>query len=309
MSYSIKTKKVGVLMGGSSSEREISLRTGAGVHRALLEKGYTAVAIDWVLSKDLSSLLRESGVEVVWNALHGTFGEDGCVQGLLECLKIPYTGSGVLGSALAMDKILSKRVFDGQGIPTPSWRVLDPGSDAAAVARSVGYPLVVKPSSEGSTVGVTIVREESKLSAAVKEARGHHGLPLVERYIAGGEISVAILDDAVLGSVEIRPKKGFYDYGAKYLTGDTEYLVPAPLAPETLRTASDAALRAHQALGCSGHSRVDLRVEDKGKVWVLEVNTLPGLTETSLLPKIARHAGIDYASLVERILASARLWA
>lgn len=309
MSYSMKTKKVGVLMGGASSEREISLRTGAGVHRALTEKGYSSVAIDWVMSKDLSSLLRESGVEVVWNALHGTFGEDGCVQGLLECLKIPYTGSGVLGSALAMDKVLSKRVFDGQGIPTPSWRVLDQGSDAAAIARSVGYPAVVKPSREGSTVGVTIVREEEELSAAVKEARGHHGVPLVERYIPGREISVAILDDAVLGSVEIRPKKGFYDYGAKYLTGDTEYLVPAPLPPDTGRAASDAALRAHQALGCSGHSRVDLRVEEKGKGWVLEVNTLPGLTETSLLPKIARHAGIDYATLVERILSGARLWA
>ena len=307
MSNQFKSKKIGVLMGGDSTEREISLRTGAGVHRALLEKGYDAVAIDWTPRSDLPALLRRDGVEVVWNALHGTYGEDGCVQGLLECARIPYTGSGVLGSALAMDKVLSKTVFEKEGIPTPPWKVAGRDGDPSSIARWSGYPVVVKPSREGSTVGVTIVRDEKDLAAAVGEAHGHHGVVMIERYIPGREASVAILDDAVLGTVEIRPKSGFYDYRAKYLTGDTEYLVPAPFPAEVERAACEASLKAHLSLGCAGHSRVDLRVQESGEVWVLEVNTLPGFTETSLVPKIGRHAGMDYGTVVERILFSAAL--
>jgi D-alanine-D-alanine ligase len=309
MTNPFKSRRIGVLMGGISSEREISLRTGAGVHRALLDRGYGAVALDWKEGEDLAARLRAERVEVVWNALHGTYGEDGCVQGLLECLRIPYTGSGVLGSALAMDKVLSKTVFEKVGIRTPPWKVIPPGEDAAAAARAFGWPVVVKPSREGSTVGVSIVRAAEGLPAAVELAARHHGVVMVEPFIPGREASVAILDDAVLGTVEIRPRSGFYDYDAKYLSGDTEYLVPAPFAPGVDREAREASLAAHRALGCSGHSRVDLRVEESGAVWVLEVNTLPGLTETSLLPKIGRHAGIDYAALVERILVSARVGA
>jgi len=296
-------KRVGVLMGGLSSEREVSLNTGKGVLRALLERGYPAVGIDWTEGQDLMGLLR--GVDVVWNALHGTYGEDGCVQGLLECLKIPYTGSGVLASAAAMDKVMSKRLFDAAGIPTPEWTVIE--DDGASSAGRFGWPLVVKPSREGSTVGVTIVQEAGQLAGAIAEARRCHGETMMERYIAGREASVAILDDEVLGSVEIRPRRAFYDYAAKYQSGDTEYLVPPTYADDVRAASEDAALRAYLALGCKGHARVDARIDEEGRPWVLEVNTLPGMTGTSLLPKIAAHRGMDYATLVERILASATL--
>jgi len=296
-------KRVGVLMGGLSSEREVSLNTGKGVLRALLERGYPAVGIDWTEGQDLMGLLR--GVDVVWNALHGTYGEDGCVQGLLECLKIPYTGSGVLASAAAMDKVMSKRLFDAAGIPTPEWTVIE--DDGASSAGRFGWPLVVKPSREGSTVGVTIVQEAGQLAGAIAEARRCHGETMMERYIAGREASVAILDDEVLGSVEIRPRRAFYDYAAKYQSGDTEYLVPPTYADDVRAASEDAALRAYLALGCKGHARVGARIDEEGRPWVLEVNTLPGMTGTSLLPKIAAHRGMDYATLVERILASATL--
>jgi len=290
-------------MGGLSSEREVSLNTGKGVLRALLERGYPAVGIDWTEGQDLMGLLR--GVAVVWNALHGTYGEDGCVQGLLECLKIPYTGSGVLASAAAMDKVMSKRLFDAAGIPTPEWTVIE--DDGASSAGRFGWPLVVKPSREGSTVGVTIVQEAGQLAGAIAEARRCHGETMMERYIAGREASVAILDDEVLGSVEIRPRRAFYDYAAKYQSGDTEYLVPPTYTDDVRAASEDAALRAYLALGCKGHARVDARIDEEGRPWVLEVNTLPGMTGTSLLPKIAAHRGMDYATLVERILASATL--
>lgn len=301
-----QNKRVGVLMGGISAEREVSLNTGKGVHRALVERGYDAVAIEWTAEADLTALLRAERIDVVWNALHGTYGEDGAVQGLLECLKIPYTGSGVLASALAMDKILSKRVFDQAGIPNAAWRVLG-DADPQAVAQELGYPVVVKPAREGSTVGITIVKEPSDLAAAVATARRCHGATFFEAFVPGREISVAILEDAVLGTVEIRPRAEFYDYRAKYLSGDTEYLVPAPLPPEVDAAARRAALDAYRVLDCAGYGRVDLRVDPSGRVFVLEVNTLPGMTATSLLPKIARHAGLDYATLVERILRSASL--
>jgi D-alanine-D-alanine ligase len=295
--------RIGVLMGGLSAEREVSLNTGKGALRALLEKGYDAFGIEWSDGQDLTELLRAGRVEVVWNALHGTYGEDGCVQGLLECLKIPYTGSGVLASALAMDKVLSKRLFDAAGIPTPRWGVLGEGESP----RGFDFPLVIKPSREGSTVGVTIVEDEGGVAAAIAEARRCHGEVMVEDYIAGREASVAILDDEVLGSVEIRPHRAFYDYAAKYQSGDTEYLVPPTYAAEVSRVTEDAALRAYRAVACRAHARVDVRIDDAGRPFVLEVNTLPGMTGTSLLPKIAAHRGMDYATLVERILASAGL--
>lgn len=291
-----KGKRVGVLMGGLSSEAEVSLNTGRGVLRALRELGYDAMGLEWTADSDVAALVR--GVDVVWNALHGTWGEDGCVQGLLECLSIPYTGAGVLSSALAMDKIQSKRLFDHAGIPTPRWHV---------EAEPLGFPCVVKPSREGSTVGVTIVRAAAEFAPAVELARRCHGDLLVEEYIAGREVSVAVLDDEVLGTVEIRPKKGFYDYAAKYQTGDTEYLVPPSFGPEVDGPCQDASLKAYLILGCRGHARVDLRVDEAGRPWVLEVNTLPGMTGTSLIPKIAAHRGIDYGTLCERILASAGL--
>jgi D-alanine-D-alanine ligase len=300
-------RRIGVLAGGLSSEREVSLKTGEGVHRALVERGYDAVAIDWTAEGDLPARLRAERIEVVWNALHGTWGEDGAVQGLLECLRIPYTGSGVGASAAAMDKVLSKRLFAHAGIPTAPWAVLEEGDDPAEAARPFGWPVVVKPSREGSTVGITIVQAAGELAAAVAAARRCHGETMLERYVPGRELSVGILDGEVLGTVEIRPKVAVYDYEAKYLRGDTEYLVPAPLDPVIDAAAREAARAAYRVLGCVAHARVDLRLDEREGPFVLEVNTLPGMTATSLLPKIAAHAGLGYADLVERILRSASL--
>lgn len=302
-----KGKRVGVLMGGLSSEAEVSMNTGAGVMRALLGRGHDAVALEWKQGGDLIGLL--AGVDVVWNALHGTWGEDGCVQGLLECLQIPYTGSGVLASALAMDKVQSKRLFEHAGIPTPRWQLLGAtdADGARAVADRFGYPCVVKPSREGSTVGVTIVQAASQVAEALALARGCHGEVLIESYIAGREASVGIVDDEVLGSVEIRPRRAFYDYAAKYQSGDTEYLVPPSFGAHVDGPCQEAALAAYRILSCGGHARVDARIDEDGRPFILEVNTLPGMTGTSLLPKIAAHRGMDYASLCELILGSAGL--
>jgi D-alanine-D-alanine ligase len=252
---------------------------------------------------DLGGELRRERIDVAWIALHGTFGEDGCVQGLLECHQIPYTGSGVLASAIAMDKVATRRVFDQESIESPKWRRY---YGAADVAR-VGYPLVVKPSSEGSSVGVSIVKNESQLQPALDKAKKFHGVVLLEEYVKGREINVAILDEEALGEVEIRPATEFYDYEAKYLRNDTQYLVPAPISDQDRRTLHSLAVRAHKALGCAGASRVDLILTDAGRAVCLEINTLPGMTDHSLLPKIAAHGGMDYATLVERILDTASL--
>jgi D-alanine-D-alanine ligase len=297
--------KIGVLMGGLSAEREVSLNTGKGVLAALLEKGHDAVGIDWTPELDLVASLR--GVGKVWLALHGTYGEDGCVQGLLEILKIPYTGSGVLASALAMDKVLSKEVFLRRGVPTPEYTVLGPEADPVAVTRPFGFPVVVKPSREGSTVGVTIVKGPGELAAAVELSRRCHGETMVEHFVPGRELSVGVLDGEVLGTVEIRTNAAFYDYEAKYKTATNEYLVPAPVPAGVDQSINAAALSAYRALGCTGHARVDVRLDPQDRPWVLEVNTLPGMTGTSLLPKIAKHRGMDYAALVDRILRLARL--
>jgi D-alanine-D-alanine ligase len=308
-----RNQRIAVVLGGLSAERDVSLKTGAGVVAGLLEAGYQAVAIDWRAGTSLATLLTDASIDVVWNALHGTFGEDGAVQGLCACLGIPCTGSGILASALAMDKVASKRIFESHHIPTPRWRLLpgrgdgpDDGHDGPAALADFGYPLVVKPADEGSSVGVSVVDDASQCAAAVALARKHHGPVLVEEYIAGTEIFVGIVDGVVLGSVEVRPATRFYDYEAKYLRNDTQYLLPPDVSAAVLANAEAHALAAYHALGCSGHSRPDLRIDHAGNGFVLEVNTLPGMTATSLLPKIAKRAGLSYAALCERILASAR---
>jgi D-alanine-D-alanine ligase len=222
---------------------------------------------------------------------------------MLECAQIPYTGSGVLASAIAMDKVATRRVFDQEGIESPRWRRYH---GAADVAR-IGFPMVVKPSSEGSSVGVSIVKSEAELPAALEAAKKGRGVIIMEEYVKGREINVGILDGEALGEVEIRPATEFYDYEAKYVRDDTKYLVPAEIAEDDRRRLHDLAVRAHQALGCAGASRVDLILGQDGRAICLEINTLPGMTDHSLLPKIAAHRGMDYATLVERILASAAL--
>jgi D-alanine-D-alanine ligase len=303
-------KRIAVLMGGLSAEREVSLNTGAGVLAALLERGWDAVSVDWKVGASLAQLIEDSGCDVVWNALHGTWGEDGAVQGMCACLQIPCTGSGILASALAMDKVMSKRIFESNGVPTPAWRLLPhegppDGSDGVAALADWPLPAVIKPANEGSSVGVSIVETSEQIAAAVVSARQFHGPVIVEDYIAGTEVFVGILNGKVLGSVEVRPATKFYDYEAKYKRTDTKYLLPPELPADVLATCAKHALAAYDALGCSGHARPDLRIRPNGEVFVLEVNTLPGMTKTSLLPKIAKQAGMDYATLCEEILASA----
>jgi D-alanine-D-alanine ligase len=311
MAHPFAGKRVAVVMGGLSAEREVSLNTGAGVLAALLDKGWDAVALDWHEGTSIAQLLEASGAHVVWNALHGTYGEDGAVQGLCSCLQIACTGSGILASALAMDKVMSKRIFESNGVPTPRWQLLAhdgpaDGSDATATLADFPLPCVIKPANEGSSVGVSIVEDRAGLAAATAAARKFHGAVIAEDYIAGTEVFVGILDGGVLGSVEVRPATKFYDYEAKYKRTDTKYLIPPELSRDVVARCEQFALAAYNALGCSGHARPDLRINQTGEAFVLEVNTLPGMTATSLLPKIAKSIGIDYATLCEQILASAK---
>ncbi len=303
----LKRKKVGVLMGGLSTEREVSLRTGAACADALRSKGYVVAGID--VQKDVAKRLLDEGIEVAFNALHGRWGEDGCIQGLLESMFIPYTGSGVFASAVGMDKVAAKRVFAEHGIPTPPSVTFGSFADLerAGFQLPFGLPAVVKPSGEGSSVGVTIVKDVEALKAAAREAGKLKGAILVEKYIKGREIQGAVLDDEALGAIEIVPANEFYDYSAKYQAGTTKYLFPAPIAPELYQKACFTALAAHRALGCSGATRSDLILEPDGSFWILEINTLPGMTAASLLPKIAAGKGIDFATLCERLLLGASL--
>ena len=303
----MKFRKIGVLLGGLSSEREVSLRTGEAVLTALRDRGHDAIPI--YVDHDVDIALRQEQIDVAFIALHGRWGEDGCIQGLLELQGIPYTGSDVMSSALAMHKGKAKELFRLHNLPTPAYYTLSPDdcADLAGAHGDFGFPCVVKPIREGSSVGVTICGSLDELAPAVERAFAFDDEVLVERFIAGKEVSVAILGDRALGAVEIAPREGFYDYQNKYTRGATDYFVPPRLSPERYRGVLAQALRAHIALGCAGASRVDMMVSDSGNEYVLEVNTVPGLTPTSLLPKIADAAGISFGELCEAMLSGAAL--
>jgi D-alanine-D-alanine ligase len=306
-SRTLKTKRIGVLMGGISSERDVSLRSGMAIFRALKSRKYSVVEID--VGKDLCSIIKRKRVECAFIALHGGYGENGSVQGMLEVMDIPYTGSGILASALAMDKEASKKVFSFHGIPIPPFRIVQ-RSEKTSELRTKDFelktgfsmPWVIKPASEGSSVGVNIVKKHSQLKRAIAEAFRYNNRAIVEKYIDGKEIHIGILNNSVLGGVEVRPTLEFYNYEAKYTSGLTEYVLPPELDKKTYERSKKAALLSHKALSCGGATRVDLRVDRKGNPFVLEVNTIPGMTETSLLPKIAKYAGFDFADLLEKIL-------
>lgn len=308
-----RPRRVGVVMGGSSGEREVSLRSGAAVAAALEGRGHQVVRLE--LPDDAaaaSRTIQSAHIDVAFLALHGRHGEDGCVQGLLELLGIPYTGSSVLASALAMDKQKSKELFRLHNVPTPPYYAVtaeDELDDIETMHGSFGFPVVVKPRGEGSSLGVKKAESISDLVKALRAALELDDVVLVERYIAGIEVNVGLLDGRPLGAIEIVPKSGLYDYEAKYTPGMTEYFMPARLSPTRYRGVLNLADRAARALGVTGPCRVDLLVTRGENEYVLEVNTLPGMTETSLLPKIAADAGYDFASLCEAILASARLYA
>jgi len=304
----LKTKRIAVLMGGLSAERDVSLRTGAAVSKALRSFGYDVVDID--VGKDLAARLVAEKVDVAWIALHGRYGEDGCVQGLLESLFIPYTGSGVLASAMGMEKVYAKQVFTVHGIPTPPYKVFTEAEAARAAVGSLPFPfpVVVKPSREGSSVGVHVCKTKEAYLAAVDDASKYAGFLLVEQFIKGREVQGAVLDDEALGVIEVVVAREFYDQEAKYKAGSgTQYLFPAPLPADQYARVNEVCLAVHKALGCKGASRSDVIATPSGEVFVLEINTLPGMTETSLLPKIAGGRGIDFPTLCERILLGASL--
>lgn len=302
----MKTKKIGVLMGGLSAEREVSLKSGTAVHQALLDQGYDAVAID--VGRDLATVLAFEHIEAAFIALHGRYGEDGCVQGVLELMQIPYTGSGVLASALAMHKLYSKQTFASAGILTAPFHHFRRDDQVGLDQLSFGLPLVVKPVREGSSVGISIVKQASQLDAALRLAFRHDTDILIEQYIKGQEVQVGILDDRPIGAIEIVPKNEFYDFEAKYSDGMAEHIFPARLEAALYEKAQQVGLAAHHALGCSGYSRVDLLVTEERECYVLEVNTLPGMTALSLLPEIAaKGAGLPFEALVERIIETATL--
>ncbi len=296
-------KRIGVLMGGKSAEREVSLRSGKAIYTALKNSGYDVVAID--TDSDLCEILHREKIAIAFIALHGGYGENGAVQGMLEVLGIPYTGSGVLASALAMDKEASKKIFLYHKIPIPPFVVLgreqrSKGIDSSHVDFSM--PWVVKPATEGSSIGVSIVKDKGEIMPAVEKALSLSDRTIIEKYIKGKEVHIGMLHDRVLGGVEVRPSLEFYNYEAKYHAGLTEYILPPEINNETYKRSQETALAAHIALGCRGVSRVDLRVDEKGNPYVLEVNTIPGMTETSLLPKVARLAGFDFPALIEEMI-------
>ncbi len=292
--------KVAVLFGGRSAEREVSLKSGAAVLAALLRSGVDAHAFD-PAAQNLQVLVDE-GFDRVFIALHGRFGEDGTVQGALELLGIPYTGSGVLASALGMDKWRTKLVWQAGGLPIPDYALLDERSDWNAVVRQLGLPLFVKPANEGSSVGISKVKSVSELPAAYREAARHDKLVLAESFIGGGEYTAAILGDLALPVIKIEPANEFYDYEAKYLRNDTRYLCPSDLNATQEADMQNLAKQAFALIGGQGWGRVDFLRGVDGKLYVLEVNTSPGMTDHSLVPMAARQAGISFEQLVLNIL-------
>lgn len=298
-------KHVAVLKGGMSKERDVSLTSGVAVEKALTELGYRVSSVD--AGRDTAAQLAELKPDVVFNALHGQYGEDGCVQGLLEVMGIPYTHSGVMASAIAMDKPAAKKIFEASGLRCPQGDVYS--REALLAEEPMPRPYVVKPLNEGSSVGVRIVMpgDNETFVGGVWPFEGES--VLVERYIPGREIQVAVLDGEALGAIEICPKTRFYDYEAKYTEGKAEHLMPAPLPEEEYEEVCRLAERAHKALGCRGLTRSDFRYNDQdlgaGMFYLLEINTQPGMTPLSLAPEIAAHKGISFTEIVDRLVKSA----
>ena len=317
MTKSVTNKRIGVLMGGTSSERDISMRSGLAIYQNLMELGYDTVLVD--VNKDIVNVLKKEKVKVAFVALHGGTGENGAVQGLLEVLGIPYTGSGVLASALAMDKEASKKIFSYHGLPVlPSITVIkEKGAkkvktgetDVTGAFRfpdfplpSFGLPWVVKPVSEGSSIGVEIVKEESSLTPCLEKAFSFGNRIMIEQFVKGKELHIGVLGNRVLGGVEVKSSLEFYNYEAKYTSGLTEYIIPPEVEEEVYENVKGMALKAHLVLGCSGASRVDFMLDGNNSPYILEVNTLPGMTVTSLLPKIAKSNGMSFNDLIEEMI-------
>jgi D-alanine-D-alanine ligase len=298
--------RVAVLFGGKSAERAVSLNTGAQVLAALQGLGFDAMPID-TGDADFITQLAGAGADVAFICLHGRFGEDGTVQGLCELMELPYVGSGVLASALALEKVKSKQFFSLAGLPTPDYAVVHRGKpyDIAALVSAVGEKSVVKPANEGSSVGMTIVHRADELAGAIEKAFEYDRDVLVEHFVEGTEVTIAVIgnDDVVaLPTLEIVPEHEFYDYDSKYVPGMSSHIIPARVSEDARAECQRLAVAAHQTLGCRGMSRADTIVEADGSVWLLEVNTIPGMTATSLVPDAARAAGIEFPELCQMLV-------
>jgi D-alanine-D-alanine ligase len=296
--------RVAVLMGGWSAEREVSLWSGQAVLEALQRRGVDAIAVD--ATRDIILTLGQQGFARAFNVLHGTGGEDGTVQAVLDLQGMPYTGSGVLASALAMDKLRSKRMWKAEGLPTPDWMALNDAGDALRAAEQFGYPLFVKPSEEGSSVGISKVKSATQLGSAFRRAGGDYEerprAVMAERFIAGGDYTCGILDGRPLPLIRIEPEGEFYDYHAKYLSDRTRYICPAGLDPLHESELSALCMQAFELIGGRGWGRVDFMLDAQGKPWLLEINTVPGMTSHSLVPMAALAAGMDYEALCWAVL-------
>ena len=298
-------------MGGPSKEAEVSRRTGAAIAEALESKGYNAQTLELnprTVLKDIEDL----GGEVVFNAIHGRYGEDGALQGLLEMAEIPYTGSGIMAHAVGMNKKVSKDVFKGANIPTAASESFNGNLESAEaiiehIRKDFTIPVVVKSATQGSSIGVTIVRDEAQLEEAVTEALKYDPILVVEQFLDGREFTVSVLDGKALSVIEIRPHSGEYDYASKYTTGATDYLVPAPITKEQAATMQRIGEAVYQQMQCAGVIRVDIMMNSTDDMFVLEYNTVPGMTATSLVPKAAKAIGIEFPELCEQILHSAGL--
>ncbi len=293
--------RVAVLYGGKSAEREVSLKSGAAVIDALSTAGVDVVAID--VGDDLLARLQSEKIDRAFIILHGRGGEDGSMQGLLECLGIPYTGSGILASALAMDKLRTKRVWQSLGIPTPRHAVLASESDCLQASTELGFPLIVKPAHEGSSIGMAKVNSAQELVAAWQDAAKYDSQVLVEQWIHGPEFTIAVLRGQVLPPIALGTPHVFYDYDAKYIANDTQYRIPCGLDSVKEQELIDLTARACNAIGIEGWGRLDVMQDEQGRFWLLEVNTAPGMTDHSLVPMAARAAGLDFQQLVLAILA------
>lgn len=295
--------RLALVYGGDSAEREISLRSGCAVAAALTRLGIVFEAFDG--PREVVDGVRDGRVDAVFNMLHGRGGEDGCLQGALSLYRVPVTGSGVLASALTMDKLQTKRVWRAVGLPTPEWRAAVSPDDAEAIVEALGLPVFVKPGREGSSVGMSRVLDAADLGPAIERALAHDSTALVEHMIRGPEYTAAILHDRALPLIRIATPREFYDFDAKYEAGDTEYHCPCGLPVEREAQLQALALEAFTTLGCNGWGRVDFLLDDDGNPWLLEANTVPGMTDHSLVPMAAAAAGLDFDELVGRILLTA----
>jgi len=306
----MKNKHIAVLLGGWNSEREVSLRSGEAVFEALCKLGYKATKIDF--SRKIFEQLQEVKPDILFNALHGQFGEDGRIQGVCDILEIPYTHSGIVASALCMDKVLTRKICATIGAKTPRYEILKKGEDAQNQEKilAVGKPFVIKPISEGSSVGVEVILPDMKFDFSQYEWKYGDEI-IVEKYLAGQEIQVAVMDGKALGAIEVKPHGLFYDYKCKYTAGMTDYIMPATISDEKYAEVLELAANCHEVTGCRGISRVDFILNNKdggdNEFYLLEVNTHPGFTATSLVPKIAKHVGISFEEIVEYLVKTAQV--